>query len=166
MNIKIIPFEERYRTQLEKLFDDFQNFITENLDTYRWSIHLKDYGEKVVTNNLVEIKKKGGVMLIAINDEKVIGFVMGTIVHQSKEDLLEAKPMIMGETNELYVDPKYRGKGVGKQLLIGVEEFFRKKKCEFLWLSVASVNVNAYDFYKNNGYVDHDFNMIKKLSER
>ncbi len=166
MDIKIIPYIEKYRTQLEKLLDDFQEFISKNLDTYHWSIHPIDYGKKVVVNNLAEIKKKGGVMLIAVKDENVIGFVMGTIVHQTKEDLLEVKPMTMGEVNELYVDPKFRGKGVGKRLISEVEKHFIKQSCKFLWLSVASINLNAYEFYKNNGYVDHDFNMIKKLPER
>jgi hypothetical protein len=52
-------------------------------------------------------------MLLAIKERSVIEFVTGTIVHQSKSDLLEVKPLIMGDINELFVDHKSRGLGIG-----------------------------------------------------
>lgn len=53
----------------------------------------------------------------------------------------------------LFVDPKYRSKGIGKQLLDYV-----KLNHHILKLNVYVKNIRAVDFYKRNGfYINKNF---------
>lgn len=54
------------------------------------------------------------------------------------------------KVNLLYIDAKYQGKGIGRQLLLEAEKVSRKANCEWLWLTVWPIT-KAPGFYRRMG---------------
>jgi ribosomal protein S18 acetylase RimI-like enzyme len=52
----------------------------------------------------------------------------------------------------LYVQPSYRRRGVGRQLLAHVENFGRQRRAQRVWLETTSVNVPGIRAYERLGY--------------
>lgn len=73
------------------------------------------------------------------------GIVKGVINRAFKDDVVEIC--------ELYVEPFFKGKGVGKELIQQVisEAQTSKKNSIFLW--VIEENWSARRFYENNGFI-------------
>ncbi len=115
----------------------------------------KDYKE------LVEVLKSGGLFhkdidsyevrmrvhknspdlfLVAEEDKKIVGTVLG----QGEGRV----GIIWG----LAVLPKYRGKGIGKRLIIELEKKFKKRKCLGTSLLVQPKRKIAIKMYKSLGY--------------
>ena len=65
-----------------------------------------------------------------------------------------AKPGIYLE--DLFVDPEYRGKGIGKALLIALARLARERDCGRVEWSVLDWNEPAIGFYKSLGAVPMD----------
>jgi len=57
---------------------------------------------------------------------------------------------------DLFVDPEYRGRGIGKALLSYLEQLGRERGCDRLQWSVLKWNEQAIRFYKNRGAVPMD----------
>ena len=73
------------------------------------------------------------------------GIIKGVINRVFKEDTVEIC--------EFYVEPFFKGKGIGKELIQQVisEAQMSKKSRIFLW--VIEDNLSARKFYENNGFV-------------
>lgn len=73
------------------------------------------------------------------------GIIKGVINRVFKEDTVEIC--------EFYVDPFFKGNGIGKELIQQVisEARMSKKSKMFLW--VIEDNLSARKFYENNGFV-------------
>lgn len=83
--------------------------------------------------------------LIAFLDGVPAGFAL--FFHSFSTFL--AKPGIYLE--DLFVKPEYRGKGIGKRLLVEVAKIAKKRDCGRLEWSVLNWNKPAIDFYKKLG---------------
>lgn len=55
--------------------------------------------------------------------------------------------------DQLYIDPDYQRRGIGKILL----DFAREQSPDHLWLYTLQVNVNARAFYEKNGFIAEKF---------
>lgn len=55
--------------------------------------------------------------------------------------------------DQLYIDPDYQRRGIGRLLL----DFAREQSPEHLWLYTHQVNVQARAFYEKNGFVAEKF---------
>ena len=61
------------------------------------------------------------------------------------------------ELKRIYVDKKFHGKGVAKELINFVEAFTRENKYEVVWLGVWEHNLRAKRFYEKNGFTDSGY---------
>ena len=61
------------------------------------------------------------------------------------------------ELKRIYVDKKFHGKGVAKDLINFVEAFARENKYEVVWLGVWEHNLRAKRFYEKNGFTDSGY---------
>ena len=100
--------------------------------------------KKILGKNLFG-RRKVAETLIAYLDGKPAGFA--AFFHNFSTFL--GKPGIYLE--DLFVKPKYRGKGVGKRLLVEVARIAKKRDCGRLVWSVLNWNSPAIDFYKKLG---------------
>lgn len=83
--------------------------------------------------------------LVAEYDQQVVGFAL--FFHNYSTFL--TKPGIYLE--DLFVLPDYRGKGIGKKLLINLAQLAVERNCGRLEWSVLDWNQPAINFYKKMG---------------
>lgn len=69
-----------------------------------------------------------------------------------------------GIVGELYVDPEWRGKGAGQQMLQAAERWLRARGVRSVQVFVTRTNVEAVDLYTRAGFVTFDYRMVKNLS--
>jgi ribosomal protein S18 acetylase RimI-like enzyme len=77
---------------------------------------------------------------IAEDENQVVGFSIG------RRDGMKARLAIIA------VEEKYRGKGIGTDLLRAFEELTRKSRIKCMNLFVEVSNVNAISFYEKRGF--------------
>ncbi len=69
------------------------------------------------------------------------------------------------EIQHVLVNPKFRGKGIGKELMIFIEKYIKKNypKIKEFRLNVRYKNDSVLDFYEKNGYSKRSYLMKKKI---
>ena len=102
-------------------------------------------------------------MLLAIEDEKAIGLIMGNIRQYDENDYLDYKCPKEGEIIELIVSSKVRGKCIGQALMNKMEEYFKSLGCEYIIVDVFAYNKNGIEFYDTQGYHPRMYTEIKKV---
>lgn len=90
---------------------------------------------------------------------------MGGIFPYDEYDYLDYKCPRRGEITELIVSKKIRSKGVGKELMDKMEEYFKSLGCEYVIVDVFAYNHNAENFYNKKGYHARMKTLIKKIDE-
>lgn len=88
----------------------------------------------------------------AINDEDTVFLVAE--IDGEKVGYISGKN-IAGEMyfNNVAVEKKYRGKGIGKRLVAQICRIAKQSKCILVTLEVRESNSVAIDLYKQNGFV-------------
>ncbi len=160
--MKYINYEKRYDEDIKKLIIELQEYIV-SLDDDELNIISLNYDAVALETTLKEISKNNGKMILAIDDNMCIGFVVGTIVKYEEIDYYDYKCPLKGEITELIVNKHYHSRGIGNQLVKFMEDYFISKKCEYITLDVFAYNTSAIKFYKNNGYHNRLISMMKKI---
>jgi len=115
---------------------------------------------------LVErVKHEEGVMLIAEDEGKPVGFVAG-IIQREEEDPLErlsGADAVTGRVLELVVESAQRGKSVGSELMLAMEQYFRTHGCELIRVNCFAPNTGAHAFYRKLGFGDRAVDLLKML---
>ena len=161
--IRIKPYDPKYKDQIVKLFEDFYDYLVE-IDPLRKLIRQPGYEENTTEQTLKDVTEKEGVFYVALDGDKVVGFTVGTIRRPTPEDLLGAEPSVNGRVTELYVDKDYRGKGLATKLMEKVEQTLKEKGCDYIWVEVFAPNQPPRSLYQKLGYIERDIDMIKKIS--
>ena len=160
--MKIIEYEEKYLEDVKDLLVELEEYILpidkDNLD----QLH-PEYRDKMAILDLEEVNNNNGKCYIAVEDDKAIGVIMGTIPSYDEYDYLDYKCPKKGEITELIVSQKVRSKGVGQQLMQKMEEYFKSQNCEYVHIDVFAYNDTAINFYRKQGYHTRMFIDIKKL---
>lgn len=78
--------------------------------------------------------------------------VAGLLSYSVRADLFHAGNSVLIE--ELVVDEKYRGKGIGSALMKALLERLRQLDCKEVCLAVMPDNEDAIRFYKRHGLVE------------
>lgn len=69
-----------------------------------------------------------------------------------------------GEVAAVYVEPRWRGQGLGRRLMEEAEAVFRAWGCESVFLMVTASNEVAVNLYRSLGYAVSRYQMEKTLS--
>ena len=160
--MKIVEYEDKYLEDVKDLLVELEEYII-SIDKDELDQLHPEYRDKMIILDLNELKEKNGKCYLAIENDKVIGLIMGCIVKYEKYDYLDYKCPKMGEVTELVVSKNIRGKGIGKLLLNNMEEYFKSKNCEYIKIDVFSYNENAIKFYEKDGYHNRMEIKIKKI---
>ena len=96
----------------------------------------------------------GALILFAKADNEYVGICTCFYAYST----FLAKPLL--NIHDIYVEEAYRGNGVGKKLLIAVEEIALKNNCGKITLEVRKDNLNARDLYKTQGFTEAPHSMF------
>lgn len=160
--MEIIEYEEKYLEDVRDLLVELEEYILsidkDDLD----QLH-PEYREKMAVLDLEEVNDNDGKCYLAIEEDKVIGLIMGCIPQYDEYDYLDYKCPRRGEITELIVTNKVRSNGVGRKLMDKMEEYFKSVGCEYVLVDVFGYNEKGINFYNKNGYRTRMETMIKKI---
>ena len=160
--MKIIEYKDKYLEDVKDLLVELEEYILsidkDNLD----QLH-SDYRDKMAILDLEKVKNNNGKCYLAVENDKAIGLIMGTIVNFDKYDYLDYKCPKEGEITELIVTSKTRSKGVGQALMQKLEDYFKEMDCEYILVDVFAYNKRGIDFYNKQGYHPRMLTDIKKI---
>ena len=109
----------------------------------------KNYFEDLIKNEFV---------IVAIVNEKIIGYLAGTICEKCPYEITQ-----YGEINNMLVDNNYRGQGVGKRLINKFKDYCKSKNINNLKVVASAKNTNAIKFYKTQGFNEFDISFIMNI---
>ena len=133
-----------------KLFDvEYKNFDPALNMEWTFSKMGEDY--------FIELIEKGTVW-VAVDDNKVIGYLAGSINVKP-----EYATKSLSELDNFYVEEEYRRQGIGKKLLEEFKKYCISKDIEEIKVTASAKNINARQFYKNNGFEDFEITYKMKL---
>jgi ribosomal protein S18 acetylase RimI-like enzyme len=112
--------------------------------------------DKLSTMIRKELGGKTFFYLVAFNEKKVLGFLR---FHFYSDFECQKK---IAYIDELVVDKKLRGKGIGSALLKECERL-ASRKTDVIALDSEKHRKRAHDFYKKHGYKITDYYFRKKI---
>lgn len=161
-DIVIKEYDDKYLEDIKDLLVELEEYIVsidkDNLDR----LH-SDYRDKMALIDLDLINKNNGKCYVALDNDKVVGLIMGIISKYDEYDYLDYKCPKRGEVMELVVSSKGRHNGIGQQLINAMEDYFVLQECEYVLVDVFAYNDNAIKFYSKNGYHSRMITNIKKI---
>lgn len=160
----IVEYEEKYLEDVKDLLVELEEYII-TIDEDSLDQLDKDYRDKMAVIDLKEVYENEGICFLAIDSSKVVGLIMGCVFPYDEYDYLDYKCPRRGEITELIVSKNGRSKGVGKELMDKMEEYFKSIGCEYVMVDVFAYNHNAESFYNKKGYHARMKTLIKNLNE-
>lgn len=160
--MKIIEYEEKYLEDVKDLLVELEEYILTIDEDELDQLH-PEYREKMALLDLEEVKENNGKCYIAVENDKAIGLIMGTIIKYEDYDYLDYKCPKSGEITELIVTQKIRSAGVGQALMNKLEEYFKSVGCEYIFVDVFAYNKSGINFYNKQGYHPRMHVGIKKI---
>lgn len=160
--MQIIEYEEKYLEDVRDLLVELEEYIL-TVDKDELDQLHPEYREKMALLDLEEVKENNGKCYLAIENDKAIGLIMGTIIKYDEYDYLDYKCPKEGEITELVVSSKIRSKGIGQALMNKMEEYFKSVGCEYILVDVFAYNENGIKFYDKQGYHPRMHVGIKKI---
>ncbi len=136
MNIEL--FDSKYKEDVVNLY--LKSY--KNLEEYAYT-HKEDV--EVYLNWLSRRDIAG--LFIAKDKDKIVGFMALDGNWYSKK-----YNKIVGAIHELFVDPGYFNKGVGKAMMEKAIEYFKQRHLDAIELWVGDGNQRAMAFYKKFGF--------------
>lgn len=159
--IDIHPYHSADQSALLQLMIELQGFISP-LDPLHRLKTTEDFNAEAYIDHLLrQTKEEQGIILIAKEEDVVIGFVAGTIPNEDPDDALDHYPAKEGNIIELVVSQKHRGQGAGRMLMEKMEEYFMEKNCEYIRVGCFAQNTGTHAFYEKCGYSDRYIEMLK-----
>ena len=158
----IIEYEDQYLEDVRDLLVELGEYIVSIDQDELEQVHT-DYRIKMTEHDFNNISNYDGKCYLAIEEDKAIGLIMGTIRQYETTDYLDYKCPKEGEITELIVTLKTRSKGVGQALMNKMEEYFKSVGCEYVIVDVFAYNKNGISFYDKQGYHARMHTEIKKL---
>ena len=160
--MEIIEYSDKYLEDVRRLLTELEEYILTIDEDELDQLH-EEYYEKMAVLDLEEVKNNNGKCYLAIENNEVIGLVMGIVVKYDEYDYLDYKCPKEGEVTELIVSKNARSKGIGRSLMEKMESYFKSINCEYVAIDVFAYNKKAIDFYNKQGYHSRMYRDIKKL---
>ena len=161
----MISFKEYDDSKKEifiKYLEDLQDIIIE-IDPLKQFVRKPEYGERYANELIDQVNKQGGLILFAEKDNNPVGVIVGIIEELSENDLQECVPCKVGTVLQLIVNKECRGQNIGSQLMLKMEEFYKKQNCNKLYVGVLACNKEAKVFYEKHGYKDRIVELMKLI---
>lgn len=148
--MEIVEYGNRYENSVKRLLKELQEYIV-SIDSYHFNIINSDYEDKIFKRDMDEVNNNDGKVYLAIEDNMVVGLIMG-VIRKPEKDFDYERPDNMGEVIELIVTKNIISKGIGRKLLNKLEEYFENQNCKTINIDVFGYNDIGKNFYFKNGY--------------
>lgn len=99
------------------------------------------------------------VIFIARDYEKIIGYVYVQITSIENGPMENKEALIDG----LYIEKKYRGKGISKLLMTEAEMWAKENCVKYLYVNVLEENDKAINLYKKLNFNNFELKLKKEL---
>lgn len=160
--MEIVEYSDKYLEDVKDLLVELEEYIV-SVDKDELDQLHPEYREKMAILDLDEVREWNGKCYLAIEAGKAIGLIMGIIPGYDEYDYLDYKCPKRGEITELVVSKNIRSKGIGRELMKVMEDYFKENNCEYVLVDVFAYNDNAIKFYEKSGYHSRMLVDIKKL---
>ncbi len=143
--VKIRKAREEELLKIGRLWGKFMAFNAE----FNSSFRVKKKAPEIFSKEMIEkIQDSNCQLTVAEIDGELVGFCYSYISHKPKYFKLEK----FGFVGDLYVEPQYRRRGVGRMLVLDTMEFFSRRKVRQIELLVAVKNTNTIEFWESLGF--------------
>ena len=116
----IIGYDFKYDEEIKDLLVQLQQYISD-IDKEGYNIVGDEYKEKYFEKTMEDVKRYNGKILLYKDNEEIIGLIIGIIYNEETKNY-DFKAPKRGRITELVVDKEYRGRGIGKQLLLEMKK--------------------------------------------
>lgn len=155
MNITIREATNNDLPKIMKLIEGVVNYH-HNIDRYYKPFSSYKGLDKYTVDQLKDNKVK---MLLAFDDDKLIGRMVGVITKASPY----VEPKEIGCIDEAYLEEEYRHKQIGEKLFEQILVWFNEKDVNYIQLSVDARNNIGIDAWHKFGFKDYRIEMRKDL---
>lgn len=155
----IIEYDSKYDEEIKDLLIQLQQYLAD-MDIEGYNIVGEGYRDNYFEKTLEEVEKCNGKIFLYKDNEKIVGLIIG-IINNDATIRYDFKAPKRGRITELVVDKEYRGKGIGKELLLKMKEHLKSNGCEKIMIAVFGYNESAIKFYKENGFHIRMLDMIE-----
>lgn len=160
--MEIVEYSDKYLEDVKDLLVELEEYII-SIDKDELDQLHPEYREKMAILDLEEVREWNGKCYLAIENDKAVGLIMGIIPGYEEFDYLDYKCPKRGEITELVVSKNVRSKGIGRELMEVMEDYFKENNCEYVLVDVFAYNEKAINFYEKSGYHSRMLVDIKKL---
>ena len=158
----IIEYDSQYDEQIKDLLVELQNYLID-IDNWHTQILLPEYREKMFKIDMKKVKEQNGKIYLSLENNIVIGFIMGIVEEKDEIDKLTNDCAKTGSIIELIVKNNMRGNGIGKCLLEKIEGYFKSINCKRINIEVFGPNKKGLNFYEKNDYIIRNMIVSKKI---
>ena len=160
--MQIIEYNSKYDEQIKDLLVELQNYLID-IDDWHTQVMLSEYREENFKMDMRKVNTQEGKSYLAIENNLIIGLVMGVVEEKDEIDKLTNDCAKTGSVIELIVKNNIRGNGIGKLLLEKIEEYFKSINCKRINIEVFGPNKRGLNFYEKNGYIIRDIIVSKRI---
>jgi GNAT superfamily N-acetyltransferase len=130
----------------ERVMEMYNDFVGEDL----YSRHDNDSFQQVIDS-------RSNYFYVAEVSGELVGFASLSVRNVVRY------PIPIAELDELYVAPKQRQHGVGKELMLKVEGIAKEQNCYRVYIESNYRFPTAHKFYEGIGYTNYGYHFIKNL---
>ena len=160
--MEIIEYNSKYDEQIKNLLVELQNYLID-IDNWHTQVMLPNYREDNFKMDLRKVNSQNGKIYLAIENNIIIGLIMGIINIPDEIDKLTNDCAKTGSIIELIVKNNIRGNGIGKALLTKIETYFKSLNCMRINIEVFGPNQKGLNFYLKNNYTIRNYIVSKKI---
>lgn len=139
--LKLIEKMVDYHCDIDKIYKPYKEY--KDLEKYLKSL----------------INIKNSVLIVVENENKIIGFLEGGIEDTSNEMNFDK----IGIIDNIFIEEKFRNKGIAKKLLKYIFEYFKSENIEYIQINTDARNKIGREFWKKNNFFEYQIKMLRKL---
>ena len=155
----IIEYDSKYDEEIKELLVQLQQYLAD-MDKEGYNIVGENYREKYFEKTMEDVKRCNGKILLFEDNKKIVGLIIG-IINNDETKRYDFNAPKRGRITELVVDKEYRGKGIGRKLLLEMKTHLKSNGCKKVLIAVFGYNESAIKFYKENGFHIRMLDMIE-----
>ena len=125
-----------------------------------WRPDIYTFEKKIFPDEIFEQIIENKMLIVATDEEKVVGFLMYVINKVNFDNQVERT---LYNVNAVAVDEECRGQGIGHKLFDYLKDIAKENNMDAIELQVNAENKAAKAMYEKYGFTDKSINMELKL---